>query len=354
MVVGQKSTRPPHQDSINRSGFAQLTPYRGPMSTMTDAPPPSQPPPPAPPTITAYDVRRAFGEVRAVDGVNLEVRHGSVTALIGPNGSGKTTLLLMLAGLLAPDTGRITVAGLDPASSAIARSRIGWMPDSFGTWDSLTALEVLTTMASAYRISKEAGTARAWDLLRTVHLEEFAGAPAHTLSRGQKQRLGMARTLINRPAVLLLDEPASGLDPRSRVDMRVLLRELAREGCTVLISSHVLSELDEMVDDAVFLSRGRTVSSEALLSTTSSRRRWRLRSLDGERLRQWAFAAQIPLFPDSDAPPGGASVLIELPDEQSAAHVLASAVRADVPVSSLAPVGGLLEQAYLSLDADRR
>jgi len=306
------------------------------------------------PAIVVRGVRRAFGQVLAVDHVDMEVRTGSVTALVGPNGSGKTTLLLMLAGLLRPDAGTVEVAGADPASSAVARSAIGWMPDTFGTWDSLTVTEVLTTMAAAYRLPTDLGRARTTELLRLVHLEEFAATPAHALSRGQKQRLGLARALINYPPVLLLDEPASGLDPRSRVDLRVLLRRLAAGGVTVLVSSHVLAELDEMVDDAVFLSRGRTVSSEALLATTTQRRRWRLRSLDAEALQRWAFDHSVTLYPDNDAPVGGTSVLVELADDAAAARLLASAVAAGVPVASLAPVSGLLEQAYMSLDAERR
>lgn len=316
--------------------------------------PVAPPPPAAPSAIFAADLQRSFGAVRAVAGVDLNVRRGTVTALIGPNGSGKTTLLLMLAGLLAPDHGQLAVAGADPASSAQARSRIGWMPDVFGTWDSLTAFEILTTMGAAYRLPAATSKARAYELLATVHLSEYARAPAQTLSRGQKQRLGLARALVNHPDVLLLDEPASGLDPRSRVDLRVLLRSLADAGATVLISSHVLAELDGMVDDAVFISRGATVSSQELLASTSARRRWRLHSLDAAALYSWAQQVQLPLLPDSDAPPGAASVLVELPDEQTAARLLADAVRAGVPLSSLAPVGGLLEQAYMTLDADRR
>ena len=118
----------------------------------------------------------------------------------------------------------------------------------------LTCREVLTTFADAYRIPVEVGRARAAELLREVHLSELADAPARVLSRGQKQRLGLARALVHDPQVLLLDEPASGLDPRSRVDLRVLLRRLAGQGKAVLVSSHVLSELDDLADGAVFVS----------------------------------------------------------------------------------------------------
>lgn len=305
-------------------------------------------------SIVVRGVRRSFGQVLAVDHVDMDVATGSVTALIGPNGSGKTTLLLMLAGLLAPDQGTIEIAGANPASSAVARSRIGWMPDTFGTWDSLTCTEVLTTMAAAYRLPADVGRTRTAELLAMVHLDDMAATPAHALSRGQKQRLGLARALISYPPVLLLDEPASGLDPRSRVELRTTLRRLAAGGVTVLISSHVLAELDEMVDDAVFLSRGRTVSSDALLATSSARRRWRLRVLEPEALHAWAFTEKVTLYPDDDAPTAGASALVELGDDAAAADLLASAVGAGVRVVSLAPVSGMLEQAYLTLDDGAR
>src|SRR6478672_6009799 len=142
-------------------------------------------------TIEVQGVRRAFGDVLAVDSISLTARPGEVTALIGPNGSGKTTLLLMLATLLVPDQGTIRVAGLDPVSQhAAVRAQIGWMPDGFGTWDALTVREVLLTIAAAYRIAPGQARTRTDELLATVHLEDLADRRARVLSRGQKQRLG--------------------------------------------------------------------------------------------------------------------------------------------------------------------
>ncbi|QAY64220.1 ABC transporter ATP-binding protein [Xylanimonas allomyrinae] len=300
--------------------------------------------------VRAVGVRRAFGAVKAVDGVDLDALPGRVTALVGPNGSGKTTLLLVLAGLLVPDAGTVTVAGFDPVTQGLeARRRTGWMPDVFGTWDSLTAREVLTTVAAAYRLPREVGAARAAELLTLVHLDEYADAPAHVLSRGQKQRLGLARALVHDPQVLLLDEPASGLDPRSRVDLRVLVRRLAAEGKTVLVSSHVLAELDEMADDAVFLSRGRTVATQSVAGAAAQRRPWRVTALDDAGLRAWLDRSGYAL-----APPDGEGALVELDGDAAAAALLRAAVGDGVPVVSLAPAGGVLEQAYLALEEERR
>ena len=313
---------------------------------------PPQPEPPPADGIRTEGVVRTFGTVRALDGVDLHARAGRVTALVGPNGSGKTTLLLVLAGLLTPDAGTVRVDGHDPVTDgAAARARTGWMPDTFGTWDSLTAREVLRTFAAAYRLPAASAGPRVDELLALVHLSEYADRPAAVLSRGQKQRLGLARALVHDPAVLLLDEPASGLDPRSRVDLRVLLRRLADEGRTVLVSSHVLAELEEMADDAVFLSRGRTVlagDAAGILGSRTGRRPWHLRALDGEALRGWLTSVGASWQPDDDG------VLLDVDGDEGAARLVRDAVAAGVPLVQLAPAGGVLEQAYLTLDEERR
>jgi len=312
--------------------------------------------------VVATDVHRSFGAVRAVNGVTLTARKGAVTALIGPNGAGKTTLLLVLAGLLAPNSGTVRVAGLDPVTqSSLARTKTGWMPDVFGTWDSLTAREVLTTVADAYRIPRAVAGPRVAGLLGLVHLAEYADRPAHVLSRGQKQRLGLARALVHDPEVLLLDEPASGLDPRSRVDLRHLLRDLAADGVTVVVSSHVLSELDELADDAVFMSRGQTVASETMAEASSSLRSWRVGTLSLSTLTAWLTDADIVWRPAPGHRPGidlphdePGAVLVDLAGAEQASELLARMVGARLPVSSLAPAAGALEQAYLALDEERR
>lgn len=334
------------------------------MPTTDDAvpaPPPTAAPEPAAPGISVRGARRSFGSVQAVAGVDLEARAGAVTALVGPNGSGKTTLLLMLAGLLVPDAGEIRVGGHDPVTDGpAARAVTGWMPDAFGTWDSLTAREVLTTFHAAYRLPAGLADQRALELLDTVHLREYADRPASVLSRGQKQRLGLARALVHDPQVLLLDEPASGLDPRSRVDLRHLLRRLAAEGRTVLVSSHVLAELDEMADDAVFISRGRTVAAESVDDVAAGRRTWHVRALSLAALTTWLTSTGAVFRPDAGAdafaPPGDApgGVLLEVDGDQGAAALVRDAVTAGVPVISVAPSAGALEQAYLALEEERR
>ncbi|SDP65305.1 ABC-2 type transport system ATP-binding protein [Pedococcus dokdonensis] len=303
-------------------------------------------------SIEVQGVRRAFGDVLAVESISLRAEPGEVTALIGPNGSGKTTLLLMLATLLVPDQGQIRVDGLDPVTQPTqVRARIGWMPDGFGTWDALTVREVLLTIAAAYRIAPDRARTRTDELLHTVHLEDLADRRARVLSRGQKQRLGLARALINDPTVLLLDEPASGLDPRSRIELRDVLRGLAAQGKTVLVSSHILTELQEVADRAVIVARGRSLETQSLdgdfvaMGTAS----WRIDSLDPDRLTGWLVDHHVPA-----RKVGGGQTEVEVAGEENAARLLADLVRDGIRVIGFTPSQGALESAYLAATEDRQ
>lgn len=303
--------------------------------------------------IEAQGVVRRFGALRALDGIDLSIPYGQVTALVGANGAGKTTLLLVLATLLAPDEGQIRVAGYDLRSHPqLAHEALGWMPDTFGVYDRLTAREYLQFFADAYRLPKADAAARIEELLLQMHLEEYAAQPVHVLSRGQKQRLGLARALVHRPKVLLLDEPASGLDPRSRVELRDLLRGLAKAGAAVLVSSHILSELEEIADRVVLVERGRVVGEHAMADLAGARldaegrASWRIRALRPETLTAGLRdVAHTPL-------PDGAEV--GPLTEAEAAELLATLVAEGVQVVSYAPMGGGLESAYLAITEDRR
>ena len=303
--------------------------------------------------LSARSVRRAFGSVQAVVDASLDVAPGSVTALIGPNGCGKTTLMLMLAGLLRPDAGTIRVGGLDPATAGrAARLRIGWMPDVLGTWDSLTCEETLTTFGRACGFPADVAKANSFALLKRVHLAEYAASPARVLSRGQKQRLSLARALVHDPAVLILDEPASGLDPRSRIELRDLLRELGAEGKAVLISSHVLSELDEMVDDAIFMSRGITLGSDADELVATARKRWQVEGLPGVDVVAALQATQREVTPLREGDTSAA--VVQVADDADAASLLEALVKAKVRIKAFGPAGSALEQVYLSMEQERR
>ncbi len=297
--------------------------------------------------VVATGVQRRFGAVEAVRGIDLTARPGEVTALVGPNGAGKTTLLLVLATLLVPDAGHVRVAGHDPITESDAvRARMGWSPDTFGLYDNLTSREYLEFVGAAMRLTKPAARTRAGELLELAHLVDKADAPVHTLSRGQKQRLGLSRALVHDPQVLLLDEPAAGLDPRARVELRNLLRQLAHDGAAVIVSSHLLGDLEELADRVVFVDRGVTVGEHRLdeLPKGSQSRPWRLRALDMDVL----VTALTRNGYDHDAPtPAGVDV--RLANDEAAAALLAGLIRDGVPVVACQPLGGQLEATYLEL-----
>ena len=297
--------------------------------------------------IDVVDVRRSFGPVEAVRGVTLTAHPGRVTGLVGPNGAGKTTLLLMLASLLQPDAGAIRIAGVDPiAEPAAARRMIGWMPDALGAWPALTARETVAVSARLYGMTRAQAAERASALLAHVGLMELADAPARVLSRGQKQRLGLARALVHDPQVLLLDEPASGLDPQARIDLRVLLRGFAAAGRTVLVSSHVLSELDELVDDAAFLVAGRSVARPD--EHPARARAWRMR-VAGPAVSLVGIAGALGRSPEEVTVDRDA-FLLAFEGDDAAAEGLRMLVGAGLPVVEFAPAVGRLEQAFLDLD----
>jgi len=299
------------------------------------------------PAVVVDRVARSFGEVAAVRAASLQVHAGSVTGLVGPNGSGKTTLLLMLATLLTPDAGTIRICGHDPVTDpAAVRRVIGWMPDVLGSWPSLTVRTALEVTGRMYQLDRQEAAARAEALIRLTDLSLLADHPARVLSRGQKQKLSLARSLVHRPSVLLLDEPASGLDPQARVELRRLVRRLADEGTAVLISSHVLSELDEMADSAVYVTAGVTADAETL-AQVSTRRDWRVRALDDWQLANALAATGLP---PERVTRDGLGTLLSLDGDEHAARVLARLVAEGAQLTAFAPAVGDLEHTFLDLN----
>lgn len=317
--------------------------------------------------IVATGVGRSFGAVHAVRDATFEAPAGKITGLVGPNGAGKTTLLLMLASLLAPDRGEIRLGDVDPVTAPRdARRLLGWMPDTLGAWPSLTARESIVTTARLHDMSPAASAARADELLRLVGLDDLAGSPARVLSRGQKQKLGLARALVHDPQVLLLDEPASGLDPEARVQLRMLLRRLADEGRTILISSHVLAELEEVIDGAVFLVDGSVVDP----GTGPAGRTYRIRVMRAQADEAHTDAmtqTAVPVRADPAAAAVAASVafalgvdpasvasdrgdaMITFADERAAVDGLRRLIDAGIPVIEFAPAQSALESTFLAL-----
>ena len=203
-------------------------------------------------SIEVSQLTRFFGRAPAVRQLDMSVPSGAVTGLVGPNGAGKTTLLLMLAALLAPDSGTIRVAGLDPVTQSREVHRtVGWMPDAFGTWDSLTCTEILLTFAAAQGMDAATARPRALEMLALVHLDEMARTPARVLSRGQKQRLVIAAAQMVDKEVYVFDEPSSGLDYRHLRSTARTIRDLAGSSKVVVVVTHDEELLDACADSVV-------------------------------------------------------------------------------------------------------
>lgn len=218
-------------------------------------------------------VSKYFGATMALDHFSLEVRRGLVYGLIGPNGAGKTTAMSILATLLLPDAGKATVDGRDVVGEAgEVRGRIGYMPDFFGVYDGLRAAEYLEFFAAAYHIPAEKRPGLAKMLLELVNLPDKASVYVDSLSRGMKQRLALARCLVHDPGVLVLDEPASGLDPRARAEMKEIIRHLKQLNKTILISSHILPELAEICDEVAIMESGKLVACGTVAEITAESR----------------------------------------------------------------------------------
>lgn len=216
--------------------------------------------------IEISNLTKKYGQFKALDQLTLSLEEGTVFGFVGANGAGKSTTFLILATLLQPTSGTVVINGVDITKKPEEiRKLIGYMPDFFGIYDQLKAHEYLDFYGASYGIPVEKRKQLISELLELVNLTDKRDAYVDSLSRGMKQRLCLARSLIHDPKVLILDEPASGLDPRARVEMRDILRSLKNLGKTILISSHILPELAEMCDEIGVIDNGKLIAHGSVL-----------------------------------------------------------------------------------------
>jgi ABC-2 type transport system ATP-binding protein len=213
------------------------------------------------PMIALRRLHRFFGQTRAVNDISFEVHRGEVFGYIGPNGAGKTTSMRILATLDLPTYGDALVDGFSVVNDPDrVRRRLGFMPDSFGTYHNVNCREYLDFFARAYGLRGSERSRAMAHVMGFTGLDKLAEKPIQGLSKGMKQRLCLGRAMIHDPAVLILDEPAAGLDPRARIELRQMIRELADRGKTILVSSHILTELAEMCDRVGIIEVGRLIA----------------------------------------------------------------------------------------------
>jgi ABC-2 type transport system ATP-binding protein len=221
--------------------------------------------------IRTENLCKKYGKFQALTDLNLQIDAGKVFGFIGPNGAGKSTTMLILSTLLTPTSGKAFVGGYDVVEQPKeVRKLVGYMPDFFGVYDHLKATEYLDFYAGAYHIPSAERPKLIGNLLELVNLSNKADGYVDSLSRGMKQRLGLARCLIHDPQVLILDEPASGLDPRARIEMREILKELRKMGKTVIISSHILPELSELCDEIGVIEKGKMIAYSPIAEIKAS------------------------------------------------------------------------------------
>ena len=307
------------------------------------------------PIVRTEDLVKRYDGTIAVAGLDLDIEPGEIFGLVGPNGAGKTTTLRMLATLLRPDAGTAEIAGWSITRNPDeARRVLGYMPDAFGVYDDMKVWEYLDFFARCYGLAAPARRRMIADLLDLVDLTAKRDAYVQTLSRGMQQRLCLAHALVHDPAVLLLDEPASGLDPRARVELRELLRELRSMGKTIIISSHILPELEELCTSVAIVDRGR-VLAQGRVADIERRLRF------GAVLRVHLLLDEAGLAAARDrfaADPQVASAtilhdgLIELGfrgDDEAAARLLADSVAGGLPIASFSRAASDLEELFLQV-----
>ncbi len=290
---------------------------------------------------------------RALHGVSFVLRPGAVMALVGPNGAGKSTLLRCLAALDMPTQGQVTVVGLDTRRNPReVHAALGYLPDIYGLYDALTVRRALVYAARARGVAQDRAEAAAAAAAARVELSDRMETPAGALSRGLRQRLAIAQAIVHGPRVLLLDEPASGLDPDARQSLSALIRSLARDGMTIVVSSHILSELEDYCTEMLMLEAGRAVG-DGVVKTGGD-------PAHGAPLARVEVAV-------ADAPPDlaarlaalglvvehldGDRAVVRLPADLTEQAALARIVGAGLAVRTFAPVRNTLETTYRSAHA---
>jgi ABC-2 type transport system ATP-binding protein len=299
--------------------------------------------------IVVENLTKRYGKRTALDNVSFVVPEGEIFGFVGPNGAGKTTTLRILAALLEPTSGSAFIDGADVTKEPErVHSRLGYMPDFFGVYDQLSVAEYLDFYASCYRQSRQRRKVVVDNLLELVDLAERRDQPVDTLSRGLKQRVCLARALVHDPAVLLLDEPASGLDPRARVEMREILKELRSMGKTIVISSHILPELTELCTMIGIIDQGRmraTGAVQDVIQQLTSGRRLRI-GVIGKQSAAVALLSKLAAVRQVEVVNGAIEAAYD-GEDATAADILQALTSGRIRVSEFSPLVGGLEDAFL-------
>lgn len=301
--------------------------------------------------IAFHHLHKYYGDVCALADLDCEIPRGATVGLIGPNGAGKTTTMRMLTTLVTPTRGDIVVNGVSvTAQPHVVRRMVGFMPDTFGVYEHMSAYEYLDFYARCYFVAAHERAPLIEDMLGLVDLTDKRDSAVMSLSRGMAQRLSLARALLHDPAVLVLDEPASGLDPRARVELRALLHELHAQGKTILISSHILADLADLCTHLIILDHGRLIAYDtltALLSTQQTRRIVVQTTIPSPALKPLAETFGYRVSADPQLPTR--YVIHMHGDDDAQAALLKACIAAEIPIHQFASEANTLERTFLQV-----
>lgn len=303
--------------------------------------------------LTIENLCKSFGRFKALDNVSLHIGKGELFGFVGSNGAGKTTTMKICTGLLLADSGKITIDGIEVGTSRkILKEKVGYVPDFFGAYDNLTSIEYLSFFANAYGLYGKEANSLCLDLLDLVNLSDKKDVEVDSLSRGMKQRLCLARALVHNPDLLFLDEPASGLDPKARFELKEILKNLSSMGKTIVISSHILPELAEMCTTFGIIDHGKMRLTGTLReiqeATQVKRMPVEMTVLDKQEeakmiLRELPNVTDVLLMADG-------KIEVDFSgDSADEVALLKALVLKDIPVLTFARKEGTLENVFLQL-----
>ena len=310
--------------------------------------------------VETKNLTKVYGEFTALDNLNIHIKRGQILGFIGPNGAGKTTTIKILVGLSRPSSGSATIAGADCVRHAHKIKRlVGYMPDKFGSYNNMRVIEYLDFFGAAFGIGKKKRRIRIEEVLETTNAGWMKDRYVESLSHGMQQRIGIARTLLHDPEVLIFDEPANGLDPEARIEMREILLNLASMGKTLIVTSHILPELSRICDQVAIVYRGQLKAFGALNEITrqvSQRRTVEIQLTDIEQLAETGkLIASIEGCDDVKISDAESIIRFKTGhDEQDLERILNRLVTDGIRMSQFREIAGDLEEAFLSVTRSER
>lgn len=307
------------------------------------------------PVVEISELSKHYGEFVALDRLSLSLNRGSILGFIGPNGAGKTTTIRILVGLSRPTSGTAKIAGADCVRElSKVRRLVGYMPDKFGSYDNMRVREYLDFFGAAFGIPRKERQKRVSEVLDLTNAVWMQDRYVESLSHGMQQRVGIARTLLHRPEVLILDEPANGLDPEARIEMRSILLRLAAEGRTLIVTSHILPELSRICDQVAIVAGGKLRAMGTLQEVTrtlSQRRTVEIQLLSGEGMQAAAARVKKALEADAEVTVSEAETIIRArtsAGDDTLGELLRAMVLAGDRVGQFREVAGDLEEAFVT------